>query len=76
MDVLYGISLVFSAAGRRRWLKLAGIFMTLSGLVMLSFFIWGMSIDIRTSDILSKVEFWSSVIGSMGLCFFYSEFLE
>ncbi|MFC4874322.1 alpha/beta hydrolase-fold protein [Negadavirga shengliensis] len=75
MNTLHGLSLIFSAAGKRRWLKLAGIFMALSGLIMLSFFIWGMgSVDIRASGFLSEVQLGASFISSIGLVFFILNF--
>ena len=78
MDTLYGISLMFSAAGKRRWLKLAGIFMTFAGLAMILAYTWVMtSIDTRANGTLEEIQRWVLLISSLSLgCFILNFYRE
>jgi len=75
MDTLYGISLLFSQARKRRWLKLAGIVMTLAGLIMIVSYIWGMnSFDARANGTVEEIQRWGLLIYIMSLGFFMLNF--
>lgn len=75
MDTLYGISLIFSAAGKRRWLKLAGVLMTFSGLAMVLSYAWVMSsLDLRANGTIEEIQHWVLLISSLSLGFFILNF--
>ena len=77
IEILYGISLVFSEAGRRPWLKVAGIFSIILGLTMVATFSWAMSsIDARIDGTTAEIGKWLSILGSLGIIFFSPEFPE
>ena len=69
--ILYAISLIFSNAGSRTWLKTAGVFILISQLLQLSVFIWSItSHDIQKKLALAKFQQWTSLASEMILVFF------
>lgn len=75
MDTLYGISLIFSAAGKRRWLKIAGMLMSFAGLAMIVSYTWVMgSVDLRLNGTVEEIQHWVLLISSLSLGFFILNF--
>lgn len=63
IGVLYGISLIFSKTGKKPWLKVAGIFICLLELTMMSTFVWIISShDVALNGKAAKIEQWASLI--------------
>ena len=74
--IVYAISLIFSRAGKRPWLKAAGVFMLIIDVVLLSALIWGMnSPEVQTNGTLEKIIQWISLAGSLGPVLFIMNFL-
>lgn len=64
--VLYGISLAFSKAGKRPWLRGAGIYSLIAGLVSASAYTWGLKFtDFETISTLEKIHQWTSLFSSL-----------
>jgi len=64
--ILYALSLIYSNAGRRPWLKTAGVFVLVLGLVQLLSFIWNINTE-NMQDIiaLQKVRSWNLLADSL-----------
>ena len=63
IGILSGISLIFSKTGKKPWLKVAGIFISLLGLIMMSTFVWMIiSRDVAQNGKAAKIEQWASLI--------------
>nr|WP_068891136.1 dienelactone hydrolase family protein [Pedobacter panaciterrae] len=63
---LYGISLVFSIAGERLWLKLAGIYLFILNLLVGISVIWAVSSpSLETYTVIEKLGPWFSLGGSL-----------
>lgn len=60
---LYGISLIFSEAGKRRWLKIAGIFTCSLGLIWFSASIWRFMLPVN--GMIDDMTKWSTIVGSL-----------
>lgn len=76
--ILYALSLIFSAAGKRPWLKTAGILHVLLGLTMTLSFVWAVvSVSARVNGSIERLEQWialtSSLIPVLFICNFLSE---
>ncbi|HEY2581136.1 MAG TPA: dienelactone hydrolase family protein [Mucilaginibacter sp.] len=64
--IVYAVSLIFSVTGKKFWLKLAGFFMLVIGLVLVSTIIWYMSSKtIRVSNISEKIAQWTSLAAGL-----------
>ncbi len=64
--VLYAISLIFSQAGKRPWLKAAGVALFFLGLfVIFSFVLAISSVGARVNGTITTFEQWESVISSL-----------
>lgn len=64
--VLYALSLIFSAAGKRQWLKSAGILQLLLGIAMVLSFVWALvSISARVNGTIERLEQWISLVSSL-----------
>lgn len=75
MGILYSFSLIFSAAGKRPWLKAAGIFLFFLGLVMMSSFIWAISsVDVRLNGAIAKIGQWAALIACLAPVLFIMNF--
>ena len=73
----YGLSLIFSDAGKRPWLKRAGIFQILVHLTFLSSAIWALaSIGVRLNGTIEQVEQWASLVASVAPVFFMMNFIS
>ncbi|MEO7991576.1 MAG: peptidase [Chryseolinea sp.] len=75
--IVYGLSLIFSSAGQRPWLKRAGIFMflitsVLLGLIMITF----TSSDMQTKLSLEKTTQWIGLIGNVIPVLFILNFFD
>ena len=65
-SLLYYISLLFSRAGKRPWLKTTGIFGFILMLILVSAFIWSLnSQDFQIKVTLDKILNWASLAGSI-----------
>jgi pimeloyl-ACP methyl ester carboxylesterase len=75
IDILYAISLIFSEAGKRSWLKAAGVYLFSLNLVMVLSFIWAVnSVAVRQNGTFEKAEQWGSLIASLGPFLFILNF--
>lgn len=64
-SIPFAISLIFSAAGKRQWLKTAGFFLLLLKLATMSMVIWSMtSQDINRFETTEKISQWIVIAGS------------
>jgi len=64
--LVYALSLVFSPAGQRPWLKAAGVFTFLFEVAIASSFAWAvLSIGARLNGSAENLEVWASLIGSL-----------
>ena len=71
-SLLYYISLLFSRAGKRPWLKNTGIFGFILMLILISAFIWSLnSQDYQIKVTLDKILNWASLAGSILLPILY-----
>lgn len=76
-SILNAITLIFSDAGRRSWLKAAGVFSLFFGIVSMIIFIWAItSVDARLNGTIQKAEQWMSLIGSFVPVLFIMNFLH
>jgi pimeloyl-ACP methyl ester carboxylesterase len=74
---VYGISLIFSVAGKRPWLRASGVFLLFLGLAMISSFILAINfVDLRLNGTLTRVDQWTRVIGSLAPVLFIMNFLS
>ena len=74
---VYAISLIFSKAGKRTWLKTAGCFMFVINLILISVLIWHInSQDVGLKDALEKMSQWISMAGSLVPVLFILNFLS
>jgi len=67
-----GISLIFSATAKSSWLKLAGIYILVISLILISATIWRM---VAVNSTLSKIAQWASVLGGLTPILFMMHFL-
>lgn len=75
-SIPYALSLILSAAGKRPWLKTAGVFLLLLKLITVLMVIWSMtSQDIHRFDIAEKISQWIIVAGSLLSFSFIMNFL-
>ena len=64
--VLYGISLIFSAAGKNLWLRISGILILVAVLPLGAGLLWGMvDPEILMSGTLEKIDRWGSLLHSV-----------
>ena len=64
--ILYGLSLIFSAAGNRPWLKIAGICIFFLDLFLLITGVWALQTgDIETKITMEKYQQWASLAGNI-----------
>lgn len=74
---VYGISLIFSAAGKRPWLRASGVFLLFLGLAMISSFALAINfLELRLNGTLERVDQWTGVIGSLAPVLFIMNFLS
>jgi len=77
IGILYAISLIFSRAGKRPWLKTAGIFTFILALVLISAIIWHMnSQDVQLKSTLDNFMQWASLTGNLIAVVFMMNFLS
>ncbi len=75
IGILYAISLIFSKAGQRPWLKAAGIFSCLLGVAGMSALIWALqSIAIRQNGTMETIELWGTLLGSLVPVLYFMNF--
>ncbi len=74
---LHSISLIFSEANKRAWLKNGGIFLFIFEVGIAVLYIWLIkSADVQLKGILVKIHMWASIAGSMVFVFFIMNFLD
>lgn len=75
--VVYALTLIFTEAGKRRWLRAGGIFILIVGLVLLAVVIWYMSppnpAKIATVE---KIHQWISLVAALIPILFILNFLD
>lgn len=75
--ILYALSLMFSNAGKRLWLKIAGAIFLIIGIILLSALTWNLTTqDSEVKGILEKVGSWTSIVGSLIPVLFIINFLD
>ena len=74
-NILYGISLVFSDAGKRFWLKAAGILMLIFYLVFLTTIVFGItSSNIELQGLIQKIQIWAMLAANLTMIMFTINF--
>lgn len=64
--IVYAISLIVSRAGKRRWLKRAGIFSLIPGLIQLATLIWYVDAPpMPINATLDTIRQWTSLVGNL-----------
>ena len=75
--MVYGVSLIFSEAGKRPWQKIAGIFILILGAVLVSAGTADLLIeDVSTKIILQKILKWASIGYPLISIFFIGNFFD
>jgi hypothetical protein len=76
-NILFGLALIFSVAGKRYWLKLTGIFSVLSGAVLMTAAIWYFDSTLAEKLlVLEKIYKWPSLLGWIGPALMMMNFLS
>lgn len=75
-SILYGISLVFSDAGKRPWLKAAGFFTLVLGVILVSAIIWSIPPDVEKNAVMESITKWTSFASSLAPFFLIMNFLD
>jgi hypothetical protein len=71
-SIVYAISLMFSGSGKSSWLKIAGVYALVIGLIFLSTVIWSASLQ---HDTLARVTQWTSLAGNLVPVLFIMHFI-
>jgi dienelactone hydrolase len=73
--IAYAISLIFSQAGKRPWLKASGVLLFFLGLVSIVSFVWAVSsVGARLNGTITQIEQWASLLASLGPALFIMHF--
>jgi poly(3-hydroxybutyrate) depolymerase len=76
-SMLAGASLLFSPAGERPWLKVAGIVALVQGLVLAATIMWSMSPpDLQKNFLTEKIHQWTALVSSFVPLLFVMNFLN
>jgi len=65
-NIVFGLALIFSDAGKRYWLKLSGIYFLVIGIVLMAAVIWYLNSIDQNLLTLQQVYKWASLIGWIG----------
>ena len=77
VGVLYGIGLIFSKAGERKWLRVAGIVTILNSLVYISVILWFTILpEVRHSPTVLNIWEWHSFLHAIIPMLFIMNFLD
>jgi len=77
VGVLYGICLIFSKAGERKWLRVAGIVTIVNSLVYISVILWfTISPEVRYSPTVLNIWEWHSFLHAIIPMLFIMNFLD
>jgi predicted esterase len=77
VGVLYGIGLIFSKAGERTWLRMAGIVTILNSLVYIAVILWfTISPEVRYSPTVLNIWEWHSFLHAIIPMLFIMNFLD
>lgn len=77
ISIVYAVILIFSATGKRNWLRIAGVYMLVITLVLVLSIGWPMlSKDVQLNSILGKIAQWTSMAGSLISVPFIMHFLS
>jgi pimeloyl-ACP methyl ester carboxylesterase len=77
LSIVYSIGLIFSEAGKRRWLKTAGIFnLGVQLATTSSFILAATSVSVRLDGTSEQIEQWLTLISSVGFAFFLLNFIQ
>lgn len=72
-----GLSLIFSEAAERKWLKIAGMSILILGLILIATIFLGIgSSDIGFRSVLEKIHLVAAVAGELTVIFFILNFLD
>jgi pimeloyl-ACP methyl ester carboxylesterase len=75
-SILYGLSLAFSDAGKRPWLKAAGFFTLVLGVILVSAIIWSIPPDVEKNAMMERITKWTSLASSLAPIFLIMNFLD
>jgi len=77
LGLIYGISLIFSIAGQRRWLRFAGIItVIISGILLMTFISWMNSPQILANGRLDRIIQWTTLVSILTPVFYIKNFLD
>ena len=75
--IVYGVSLVFSRANERYWLRIGGIASFTVGILSLFTIVWGLtSVSARVDGTIEKLDQWLTIAGSIVPIFFILNFFS
>lgn len=77
VGLIYAFSLIFSNAGKSPWLRVAGIFITITGLIYGSGLLWGMmNPDVRVDGTLELVNQWTTLASRLIPVLYMMQFIS
>jgi hypothetical protein len=77
ISIIYALTLIFSATGKRVWLRASGIYMLTIGLAAIVVVAWSLrSRDVQLNKSLEKAAYWVSFAGSLVPVFFIMHLLS
>lgn len=77
ISIIYALTLIFSATGKRIWLKASGIYTLMVGLAAISIVVWSLvSGNGQLNSSVAKTAQWVSIAGSLVPLFFVMQFLS
>ena len=75
--ITYAVSLIFSDAGKRLWLKIAGVVLLILGLVLVSVITWtAFSPQLQTSGTMELINKWVTLVTNLVPVLFIMNFLS
>lgn len=77
IGIVSALSLLFSSTGKRFWLRIAGAFILVVGLILVSTIVWSLfSKDVQLNSTLAKIAQWTSIPASLIYIPFIIHFLS
>jgi hypothetical protein len=77
ISIMYAMTLIFSGTGKKTWLRIAGAYMLVIGLVLVSSIAWPLlSKNIQFNSLSGKIAQWTSMAGSLVSIPFIMHFLR
>jgi hypothetical protein len=77
ISIIYALTLIFSSSGKKIWLKVAGAYMLVIGLVLIPAIAWPLlSKDVQFNSVSGKIVQWASMAGGLIFIPFIMHFLS